>query len=360
MATEAFHRTHCDFSCTDRLCLTLDKAGVPTDPKWRTLILYMRSLGEYHTLTDSQKNAIQNLVVSALKRRNFSDAEFQRIIKCKQEILGEPCNSRLKSALAETVALVEEFGSLLGKRSNDVAMLGRDTVAALESGEDPLEMVARIRHSFKTVVHAMEEDASQLRTMSYTDALTGIGNRRAFDEQLDLMIRRWMEQGEPGCLLFLDIDHFKQFNDAHGHRIGDQALTMVGRILQSYVDQAGHMLDGPCHAFRYGGEEFAVLFQNTALPAALAHADTLRTAVRKCAFVIRDPQGQVLERNMRITVSGGVATLLPDWQDAIAAHLVDAADRALYRAKHDGRDKILPHEASSPSMHTSHGASSGF
>ncbi|WP_051286520.1 GGDEF domain-containing protein [Megalodesulfovibrio gigas] len=323
------------------MCRTLDKAGVPTDQKWRTLILYMRSLREYTTLTDSQKSAIQNLVLEALRKKEFTDAEFQRIIQRKQDILGEPCNDRLKMALAETMALVEEFSALVTTRKDDVLELGQRTVEALESGADPLELVGKIKASFKAVVDAMEGDVCHLREMSYTDALTGIGNRRAFDECMEEVVRLWQEQTVPSCLVMFDIDHFKDFNDTYGHRIGDHALTVVGRILMTYGEKIAPLLAGPCRAFRYGGEEFAMIFQNASQEQVLMHADALRSAVKKHPLIIRDPAGGVVDSSRHITVSAGVASLQPYWKSPLVAHLIDAADGALYRAKQAGRDRVV-------------------
>jgi len=328
------------------MCRTLDKAGVPADQKWRTLILYMRSLREYTTLTDSQKSAIQSLVLEALRNRDFSEAEFQRIIQRKQEILGEPCNNRLKMALAETMALVEEFGSLVTKRKEDVRQLGRHTVEALESGMDPLELVGKIKASFKTVVDAMEGDVFHLREMSYTDALTGIGNRRAFDEFLQETAAQWAEQGIPGCLVLFDIDHFKDFNDTHGHRMGDQALVLLGRLLLTYGEKVGPLLAGACRVFRYGGEEFAMILQHATLEQAQVHADALRSAIKKQAIILRDAEGHPVSDPLHITVSAGAATFLPQWSRALEDHLIDAADSALYQAKHAGRDRVMVHAPS--------------
>lgn len=341
MAQNTPSRKHCDFSCTDRMCVTLDKAGVPPEQKWRTLILYMRGLEDYMTLTETQKGKIQNLVLETLRGKNYTNEAFERIIQRKQEILGEHCNKRLQSALAETVELIEEFGKIILERKDDVSNLGKNTIETLESGVDPLRIVEKLKEAFRTVVSTMEADSQQLKEISRTDSLTQLYNRRGFDEFLDEQVERWKQQGDPLSLILLDIDHFKDFNDTHGHRIGDQALATVGRIIKNYGERLGPMLPGEYFPARYGGEEFAVVLPSASLEEAIRHADSLRQAIKRYNFVIRNPSGEVMQRDVRISISGGVATMHPAWKGAFSENLIDAADKALYQAKYNGRDQII-------------------
>lgn len=170
--------------------------------------------------------------------------------------------------------------------------------------------------------------------MAYVDELTGLPGRRALNEALaDL-------RGEYAVAM-VDIDHFKKFNDEHGHDVGDQLLRMVGARLAE--------TGGGSRAFRYGGEEFAVLFPGQAVEAALPHLEELRKAVQSTGFAVRgstrprkrperarrDTGGR---RRVSVTVSIGVAgSRVPDMApDAV----VRAADAALYRAKRAGRNRL--------------------
>jgi diguanylate cyclase (GGDEF)-like protein len=135
--------------------------------------------------------------------------------------------------------------------------------------------------------------------LARTDALTGVANRRAWDDELPLELARSARSGQPLCVALLDLDHFKAYNDRHGHQAGD-------RLLKTDL------------LARYGGEEFAVLLPDCELDSAMEIAERLRTAPSEC------------------TCSIGVAAW--DGREA-ATELVDRADRALYAAKEAGRDR---------------------
>jgi diguanylate cyclase (GGDEF)-like protein len=156
-----------------------------------------------------------------------------------------------------------------------------------------------------------------------TDALTGMANARAVQDTLKRMVAQAQRTGAPLTAVMVDLDHFKQLNDVYGHERGNEALAAVGQILAGGVRESDF-------AGRYGGEEFILLLPDTAREGGVVLAEKLRRALR----------GLVLpEVDRRITASFGVATLPADGIDATT--LVRAADRALYRAKGDGRDCVV-------------------
>lgn len=166
--------------------------------------------------------------------------------------------------------------------------------------------------------------ARNLKALSETDALTGVPNRRALlhkGQQAFLDSRRRMKAL---TLLALDIDHFKAVNDAYGHATGDAVLARIAQECQRTLRQ--HDLIG-----RIGGEEFAGLLPGTSLEAAVQVAERIRGGV--AALDLDD-----LVPGLRVTISLGVAAL--DRQDADFASLLDRADKALYRAKESGRDRV--------------------
>jgi diguanylate cyclase (GGDEF)-like protein len=176
-------------------------------------------------------------------------------------------------------------------------------------------------HAIRTQV---DDLVARLQETARTDTLTGMPNRRAFDERLGLEIDRAARTGDPLALLLGDIDRFKALNDRFGHAEGDAALASLGRILMSEC----RAIDTPA---RIGGEEFAVLLPSTDAAAALTTANRLRRAISR----IHDGAGQPL------TISFGVAEHPGD--GATAGDLMRAADNALYAAKEAGRDRAMRH-----------------
>ncbi|WP_369815875.1 GGDEF domain-containing protein [Achromobacter sp. 2789STDY5608615] len=168
----------------------------------------------------------------------------------------------------------------------------------------------------------------QLEREAQTDGLTGIANRRTFDEAL---AREWASagrDGQPLSLLFLDADRFKLYNDRYGHQEGDQLLKMLALTLRGKARRPRDL------AARYGGEEFVALLPDTARARAIDIAEHIRQAVVGLRAQHEDNEGGI------VTVSIGVATMVPRAGEDAAA-LVEAADAAVYRAKETGRNRVV-------------------
>lgn len=174
----------------------------------------------------------------------------------------------------------------------------------------------------------LQESLEAIRYESLTDQLTGLANRKHFDQSLERAIEIGLRRGEPVSLAMCDIDHFKVFNDTYGHQTGDQVLRLVGAAIKAAVK-------GRDIAARYGGEEFGVILPNTPLRAAVTVANQIRAAVMAKELIKRST-GESLGR---ITMSVGVATLRPnDTRDSF----IERADMALYASKHNGRNRVTP------------------
>jgi diguanylate cyclase (GGDEF)-like protein len=174
----------------------------------------------------------------------------------------------------------------------------------------------------------VETANTRLAQMAREDALTGVANRRAFDEVLAEEWRRAERQATPLALMMIDVDLFKAYNDRLGHPEGDACLRTIAQEISRHTRRAGEMVA------RYGGEEFAVLLPGCAREEALAAAEKLRSAIRTLG--LPHPQSEVAPV---VTVSIGVAAVRPSAATSSDA-LLDASDRALYRAKHGGRDRV--------------------
>ena len=167
----------------------------------------------------------------------------------------------------------------------------------------------------------LQDVNSKLTELAAVDGLTQLRNRRSFEERLEDETRRWRRHGTDVSLILLDIDHFKTYNDTYGHPRGDEVLRAVGQLLRTSLRAADF-------AARYGGEEFAIILPNTNRAGSLVVAEQLRRAIEGATWEERP-----------ITASVGVATMSEEV--STPELLVDQADRALYRSKEAGRNRVM-------------------
>ena len=175
-------------------------------------------------------------------------------------------------------------------------------------------------------INTLRQDLDDLRRVAELDALTGIANRKTFDEKLHEAGNDAARTRTPVTLIMVDIDHFKRFNDNYGHQFGDEVLRLVARVLREGTK-------GRDIVARYGGEEFAVILPETPLESGLIVAEQLRENISR-RDIIHKGSGEKLGR---ITMSLGVATFRPG--EPLSA-LIARADQALYHAKRSGRDRV--------------------
>ncbi len=168
-----------------------------------------------------------------------------------------------------------------------------------------------------------------LEQQSLLDGLTGIANRRHFDEIFDKEWRRALRSGDTLGIVFLDIDFFKRYNDCYGHLVGDDCLRQVGKILKDSLKRAGDLVA------RYGGEEFVIILPGTSLADAKLIGEKVRANIE--SLKIKHKMSDVSDY---ITVSVGVNAVVPTFNVA-AASLLAAADSALYHAKRQGRNRVV-------------------
>ena len=177
-----------------------------------------------------------------------------------------------------------------------------------------------------------ENLAEKLLILSTRDGLTGIANRRHFDEYLAKEWNRSVRSGSQISLILCDIDHFKTYNDHYGHQKGDLCLQQVSSILEEYTRRESDL------AARYGGEEFAIVLPDTTLDNAVNIAEKIRSAIVKAAI-----SHDASEVTNIVTISMGVSTIRPN-QVVFSAALIAEADRLLYQAKAEGRNRVVAGE----------------
>jgi diguanylate cyclase (GGDEF)-like protein len=185
---------------------------------------------------------------------------------------------------------------------------------------------------------ALQEARDRLQEMSLRDGLTNVANRRCFDQTLESEWNRAARTHHPLALLLIDIDHFKNLNDRYGHRYGDQCLIGIAAALRAVLPRSGDLLA------RYGGEEFAVLLPLTDNEGARIIAAKMQQAVKSLHIENETPIGKF------VTISIGIAVYKLS-NLATTEEFVELCDRALYRAKQDGRNRIesTPSETATPS-----------
>jgi diguanylate cyclase (GGDEF)-like protein len=195
--------------------------------------------------------------------------------------------------------------------------------------------VAALLEERKSLEISLQKSELRYRELANADALTGLANRRAFDERLEEEWHRAVTQAQPLALLLIDVDLFKSYNDIYGHVGGDECLRCIAKVIANTLQGKADV------AARFGGEEFAVILPDTTLDKALRVAENVRQAV--AAMKVPHSGNQLGIQ----TISVGVAAGVPD-RNAPLISLLTASDHALYRAKYLGRNRVESTAAAMP------------
>jgi diguanylate cyclase (GGDEF)-like protein len=177
-------------------------------------------------------------------------------------------------------------------------------------------------------ITAQKQAQSLLESLASSDGLTGLANRRSFDDRLAMEVRRATRDRLPLALLMIDIDFFKAYNDRYGHQKGDECLKMVANAIAGTVGRAADF------AARYGGEEFAVIMPNTPLGGAMLMAERLECAIAELG-VAHEASG--IAKHVTLSIGGVVGA----GADVCVEKIIGSADAALYSAKHQGRNRTI-------------------
>lgn len=232
----------------------------------------------------------------------------------------EAVMSRLHQLTASVAADVGEHTSRV-QAINDELSSGGDVVSVVER---LMKVNEQMQSQLQAAEQRMQQQAQEIESHvkdARTDALTKLANRRAFDDEIRRCIDLFRTKGQPSCVMMIDVDHFKKFNDTYGHQAGDEVLRSVGRVLRREAS-------GKEVVCRYGGEEFAVIYPGMDITVTIPRAEKARAAI---AREIVEFQGM----DLKVTASGGVAQLT---QAESGEALVKRADVALYVCKENGRN----------------------
>jgi diguanylate cyclase (GGDEF)-like protein len=265
-------------------------------------------------------------IITELSKTLSSDASFFAVAVLVLIVLGVLARTLILHArIARRTRELEHELELRRRIENELEAIRADLENRVRERTRALEA----RNAELTQLRLALETANQrLKRLVAVDALTGIANRRHFDRALERELRRARRENLPLSLVFLDLDEFKRFNDTYGHARGDEVLRLVARTLDETFRRGGDLVA------RYGGEEFAVILPGVDSRRAELYAERLRRRIWRLSLPYQASQAAD-----RVTISGGVATAHPGLL-VTPDDLLYAADKALYRAKCLGRNRI--------------------
>jgi len=279
--------------------------------------LNQQMIKEINALVDNQQAAADEVLV----KYSADDSKLQLLLlfSCAIAVviggaLAWIITISIVFPLRDAVSIAKEVAG--GRFSSNFSVVGNDEVSELT-------------RALKEMMRCLSIAYDELRDMSRYDALTGVRNRGYFNERFDAEWRRAHRAKDVIGLLMVDIDHFKNVNDRYGHLCGDVCLQHVANTIKQALRRSGDEI------FRYGGEEFVILLASTDLDGTVHIAEFVRHQVEVLEFFFEG-------KKIPITVSSGAAATIPDSIGGMQT-LVENADRALYEAKHGGRNKVHVH-----------------
>ena len=254
-------------------------------------------------------------------------------------LLGERLGEEIQDALGlveQAVESTSEFGGSLAHVQtelgdfSDVDKIKSVFKVLVQATKEMEKSSGTLQQQLTETTHQIEQlqhDLDHVRLESQTDFLTGVANRKCFDQTLEKEVAKAKLMEKPLCLGMVDVDHFKKFNDTYGHPVGDSVLRMVATMLKNGSRDADL-------AARYGGEEFTFIMPDTKLDVGIKVADRIRRALSSKELVKRSSG----EKLGFITVSIGVSSFR---RDDTPESMIERADRCLYAAKNAGRNRVV-------------------
>lgn len=250
---------------------------------------------------------------NCIRLLGIDEQELESILESLSEHVSETA-----SMLSLNVGKTLDYGQLQAEAAMQLAQLSLQA-------EMERTVVSRKEQEARTEVQRLNEERRTLIEVASTDGLTRVANRAAFDARMDEEISKAKaERGKLG-LIMMDIDHFKSFNDKHGHQAGDEVLRQVASRLQSEVGSVGFVS-------RYGGEEFAIIYSGKGIRTVKGQAEAIRMAIESMNIKYEG-------KKLKVTGSLGAAVVDFEKHKATAEQLINFADQRLYEAKRNGRNR---------------------
>ncbi len=273
----------------------------------------------YTNHTKSQEDgADQNGENAQDKKEKDNDAERANMAALQLRDLAHNMATDVGDHCELVESITNKLGALPSDGTQDNTAAVAEAISQIVGANDKLQ--TRLEDAEKKIQAQAEEIRAQ-QSEARTDSLTQLANRRAFDDALATSVKDFRTKKSPCSLLIFDVDHFKKFNDTHGHQAGDEVLRSVGQAMSQVVKTT----DLPC---RYGGEEFAVVLRNTNITGARVVAERVRKAIEEMAV-------QFDGKTLKVTASTGLAELTGN-EDS--AKIIRRADEAVYVSKEAGRN----------------------
>jgi len=277
-------------------------------------------------ITEAQCKALHDQFFNVAKDRKEVVELRLELARVLKEVVNFVCSS-----VAHNDKINQHLNTLLSKVHHGMSPqqiheavdeLLAETRLAINNGE----LLTERLNTAMVEVNKLKKELEQSKREAKTDTLTGLANRKAFDDLVNKVTQDADGSGLDVCLLFCDLDHFKEINDKHGHLVGDQVLKVIANTLKDSVK-------GRDLVARYGGEEFSIILLNTSLQNAKGLADNIRQEVSSKRIQRKDTQ----EALGQITLSFGVARYVPS--EGVESFM-QRADRALYMSKRKGRNCV--------------------
>lgn len=340
-----------DTACNNDLHRILKDSGINDDSDWMAIALFVCNLlPKLSIYSEAKKAEIQRDLYEQFALRDFSEKRYQAVLAMLEMYIMQSISAlEMEEALAHekksASLLLNEMSTIISsmqgateRQTDRLNSFKEETVDIIQSESKKPLILSKVRDMFQELLQEFKAEASELnakamhfeKTANFDPLLSTLYNRRVFEAHLKEAVETRKAGDPPLSMMMIDVDHFKNVNDSYGHQVGDDVLRALSRIITA------HAILYSGFVARYGGEELVLVMKDMNLITAAIKAAAIRADVENYDFRPRT-NGKLSDQSIQFTVSIGVAQWHEGWS---AESLVSAADKALYRAKNTGRNKV--------------------